>query len=74
MRKLLAFLNFPIQISIERKLKTAGTRADLFGTIRDFLQRATIGTSFVVRWSLVAQAIPENDVFLSKTSIFRNCY
>ena len=33
---------------------------------RDFLQRATIGTSFDVRWSLVAQAIPENELFLSK--------
>ena len=31
-----------------------------------FLQRATIGTSFDVRWSLVAQAIPENKLFLSK--------
>ena len=31
MRKLLAFLIFPIQTSIERKLKTAGTRADSLG-------------------------------------------
>ena len=27
-----------------------------------------------VRWSLVAQAIPENELFLSKMSIFRNRY
>ena len=54
MRKLLAFLIFSVQISIERKLKAAGTRADQFGTIHKFLQRATTGTSFDVRWSLVA--------------------
>ena len=66
------FLFFPIEISIERELKTAGNRADLFGTFRDFLQRATIGTSFDVRWSLVVQAIIENELFLSKMSIFQN--
>ena len=64
MWKLLAFLIFPIQISIEQKWKSASTRAGYFGTIRDFLQRAPIGTSFDVSWLLVAQAIPENKLFL----------
>ena len=54
------FLIFPIQISIEQKLKTVGTRANYFWTTHDFLQRASIVTSFDVHWSLVAQAIPEN--------------
>ena len=31
-----------------------------------------MGRRFDVRWSLVAQAIPENELFLSKMSIFRN--
>ena len=66
--------NFPIQISIERKWKSASTRADYFGTIRNFVQRAAIGTLFDVRWSLIAQAVPENELFLLKMSIFRNCY
>ena len=35
---------------------------------------AQTGTSFDVRWSLVAQAVPENELFLSKMSIFRNRY
>ena len=64
MRKLLAFLIFPIQISIERKWKNASTRAGYFGTIRDFLQRAAIGTLFDVSWLLLAQAVPENELFL----------
>ena len=69
MRKWFGFLIFPIQFQIERKFKTAGTiKADQFGTIRDFLQRAVNGTSFDVRWSLVAQAIPEKELFLSKMS------
>ena len=42
--------------------------------IRNFLQKATIGVSFDVCWSLVAQAVPENEPFLSKLSIFRNRY
>jgi len=42
--------------------------------IRDFLQRAAIEISFDVRWSLVAQAVPENEPFLQKMSIFRNRY
>ena len=42
--------------------------------IRDFLQRAAIEISFGVRWSLVAQAVPENEPFLQKMSIFRNRY
>ena len=43
--------------------------------IRDFfLQRAAIEISFDVRWSLVAQAVPENKPFLQKMSIFRNRY
>ena len=42
--------------------------------IRNFSQKATIGTSFDVCWSLVAQAVPENEPFLSKLSIFRNRY
>ena len=33
-----------------------------------FLQRAAIWTSFDVCWSLVAQAIPKNELFLSKLS------
>ena len=46
-----------------------------FGTIRDFLQRAAIGTSLDVSWSLVAQAVRENELFFfSKMSIFRNRY
>ena len=64
MRKLFAFLIFPIQIPIEPKWKSVSTRAGYFGTIRDFLQRAAIGTSFDVSWSLVAQAVPENELFL----------
>ena len=32
--------------------------------IRDFLQRAAIGTLFDVSWSLIAQAVPENELFL----------
>ena len=66
--------NFSIQISIERKWKTAVTRANYFWTTHSFSQRATNGTLFDVRWSLVAQAIPENELFLSKMSIFRNRY
>jgi len=42
--------------------------------ICNFLQRAAIEISFDVRWSLVAQAIPENEPFLQKMSIFRNRY
>ena len=42
--------------------------------IRNFSQKATIGISFDVCWSLVAQAVPENEPFLSKLSIFRNHY
>ena len=70
-RKLLAVFSFS---SKEQKLKTTGTRADYFWTTHNFLQRATIVTSFDVRWSLVVQAIPENKLFLSKLSIFRNRY
>ena len=68
------FLIFPIQISKEQKWKTTGTRADYFWTTHNFLQRATIVTSFDVHWSLVAQAIPETKLLLSKFSIFQNCY
>ena len=64
MRKLyiLAFLIFSIQISIERKLKAAGTRPDQFGMIHEFLQRATTGKSFDVRWS-----------FLRMSCFFQKC-
>ena len=34
------------------------------------MQTAAIGTLFDVPWSLAAQAIPENKLFLSKISIF----
>ena len=47
-------------------MKKCRTRAGYSGTIRDFLQRAAIGTSFDVSWSLVAQAVPENELFLLK--------
>ena len=47
-------------------MKSASTRADYFGTIRNFLQRAAIGTSFDVRWSLVAQAVPENELTVKR--------
>ena len=55
-------------------MKKCKTRAGYFGTIRDSLKRAAIGTSFDVSWSLVAQAVPENELFLYKMSIFRNRY
>ena len=45
-------------------MKSASTRGGYFGTICDFLQRAAIGTLFDVSWSLVAQAVPENELFL----------
>ena len=45
-------------------MKKCKTGAGYSGTIRDFLQRAAIGTSFDVSWSLVAQAVPENELFL----------
>ena len=38
----------------------------------DFSQRAANGTSFDVRWSPVAQAVPENKVFLSESSRITN--
>ena len=47
-------------------MKSASIRADYFGTIRNFLQRAAIGTSFDVRWSLVAQAVPENELTVKR--------
>ena len=39
-----------------------------------FFAKSRRGTSFDVCWSLVAQAISKNELFLSKTSIFRNHY
>ena len=61
------------QFSIKQKIKkTVGTRADYFWTTHDFSQRAANGTLVDMRWSLVAQAIPENGLFLSRMSIFRN--
>ena len=42
--------------------------------ICDVSQRAAIGTLFDVHWLLVAQAVPENELFLSKLSIFQNRY
>ena len=36
--------------------------------------QASMRTSFDVSWSLVAQAVPENELFLKKMSIFRNRY
>ena len=63
-----------IQISIGRKLKTAGTRANYFWVTHNFSQRVANGTLFDVHWSLVAQAIPENKLFFfSKMSNFQNC-
>ena len=38
----------------------------------DFSQRAANGTLFVVRWSFVAQAVPENELFLSEFSRIAN--
>ena len=56
-----------------RSRKTAATLVFIalithWNVARDFLQRATIGTWFDVRWSLVAQAVPQNELFLSKIS------
>ena len=48
------------------KMKKCKYWAGYFGTIRDFLQREAIGTSLDVSWSFVAQAVPENKLFLSK--------
>ena len=74
MQELLVFLIFLVQISIERKLKTAGTRPNWFWMTHGFSRRAASGTSFDMRWSHVAQTVPENELFLSKMSIFRNRY
>ena len=43
-----------------------------FGRHTVFHKEQPMGRRFDVRWSLVAQAIPENELFLSKMSIFRN--
>ena len=59
---------FPIQILIERKLKTAGKEPIGLGQPTIIYTAAAIGTLFDVRWLLVA--IPENEPFLSKMLIF----
>ena len=64
MRKLLAFLIFPIQTSIERNKKVQVLEPVALRRFAIFLQRAAIGTLFDVSWSLVAQAVPENELFL----------
>ena len=68
--KVTRVFNFPHTLNENQKLQV------LEPTIRghSFSQRAAIGTSFDVSQSLVAQAIPENELFLSKMSIFRNRY
>ena len=64
LQKLLTVLIFPTQISIE--LKTAGILEHTSFGQTTISQRAGNGTLFDVRWSLVAQAIPENELFLSQ--------
>ena len=58
MRKLLAFLIFPIQIfNWTKNEKLQILEPISLGQFAIFSQRAAIGTSFDVRWSLVAQAV-----------------
>ena len=64
MRKLLAFLIFPYKFQLNENEKVQVLELVTLGRFAIFLQRAAIGTLFDVSWSLVAQAVPENELFL----------